>query len=77
MMGIQKYLDAYVANYRDAINTIFDAAYLQNRIVQLTALMGEALPDTDQELLEEANEQMMEYVQLRHDFVAAELDALK
>lgn len=76
MMAIDKYMDAYVANYRNAIDTIFNPEYLIDRINQLTALIGEDLSMRDEEALDEANEQMKEYIQLRHDFIAAELDAL-
>lgn len=76
MMAVPELRQRYVERYRELLDGILGVEYLQNRIRALDDLVSPYAHGEDQGDLDRATEDMLSFVQRKHDFVRAELDAL-
>lgn len=75
MMNMSKYMDAYVENYRNAVDRILNPTFLNNRIDALTDIIHDHISEDDLDHLEGSNTQIKEYIQERYESVSAELES--
>jgi len=76
IMERQKYQDAYIANYINAMDTILRPSYLAARIDKLTELIYDKLSNNDQQQLQRENNSMKIFFVRRYNHVSNELNGL-
>ncbi len=73
MMGFSQYRDAYVANYREALATVFVPTELQRHVDELLAYIRDSASSSDLQQLEASADATRRYLADRYQAVVEEL----
>lgn len=73
-MAVQSLRDAYVAPYRELLETTLNAEVLERRIADLTTLCEAYISEEDASELRDQNEDIREYIERRLVSVREQLD---